>query len=40
MKDQADKKRGDRQFYVGDHVYLKLQPYVQSSIARRDNHKS
>lgn len=30
MKSQADKKRTDRSFQVGDFVYLRLQPYVQS----------
>jgi hypothetical protein len=39
MKFQADKKRTDREFQVGDMVYLKLQPYVQSSVATRANHK-
>jgi ribosomal protein L21E len=33
MKSQADKKIMDRSFQVGDSVYLKLQPYVQTSIA-------
>jgi hypothetical protein len=33
MKQQADKNRSDRQFEVGDQVYLKLQPYIQTSIA-------
>lgn len=28
MKSQADKKRSDRVFQVGDMVYLKIQPYV------------
>lgn len=28
MKDQADKHRQEREFQVGDMVYLKLQPYV------------
>jgi hypothetical protein len=36
---QADKKRAERVFQVGDKVYLKLQPYVQSSVATRANHK-
>lgn len=39
MKSQADKKRVDRVFEVGDKVFLKLQPYVQKSIARRSNQK-
>ena len=39
MKMQADKGRSDRSFQVGDSVYLKLQPYVQSSLAPRANQK-
>jgi len=39
MKNQADKKRSERVFNVGDWVYLKLQPYVQSSLAPRANQK-
>jgi hypothetical protein len=39
MKHQADKRRCDRQFSVRDMVYLKLQPYVQSSVSVRANHK-
>ena len=39
MKEQADKKRSFRVFEVGDKVYLKLQPYIQSSVAPRANHK-
>ncbi|XBI45125.1 hypothetical protein VPH35_109656 [Triticum aestivum] len=35
MQDQANKKRSFRQFQV----YLKLQPYIQSSVAPRANHK-
>jgi hypothetical protein len=35
MKAQADKRRSDRQFCVEDYVYLKLQPYVQTSLAPR-----
>jgi hypothetical protein len=39
MKIQADKHRSERHFAVGDSVYLKLQPYVQSSLAPRSNQK-
>jgi ribosomal protein L21E len=39
MKSQADKTRVERTFEVGDQVYLKLQPYVQMSVARRTNQK-
>jgi hypothetical protein len=39
MKRQADKKRTERVFAIGDSVYLKLQPYVQSSVAARSNNK-
>jgi hypothetical protein len=39
MKKQADQHRSERSFLVGDMVYLKLQPYVQSSLAPRSHHK-
>jgi hypothetical protein len=39
MKHQADQNRSERQFAEGDMVFLKLQPYVQSSIAPRGNNK-
>jgi hypothetical protein len=39
MKRQADQKRSERSFNVGDQVYLKLHPYVQSSVATRSNQK-
>jgi ribosomal protein L21E len=39
MKAQADKNRTERSFSVGDKVFLRLQPYIQQSIARRKNHK-
>lgn len=39
MKLYADKHRSFREFAVGDFVYLKLQPYVQTSVATRANHK-
>lgn len=39
MKRQADKGRSECTFSVGDWVFLKLQPYVQSSLARRSCNK-
>jgi hypothetical protein len=39
MKFEADKKRSEVHFQVGDQVFLKLQPYVQSSVANRAHHK-
>ena len=39
MKAHADKRRSERSFSVGDFVYLRLQPYVQSSLAPRAHHK-
>jgi hypothetical protein len=39
MAKSANLNRSERQFAVGDWVFLKLQPYVQSSIAARANHK-
>jgi hypothetical protein len=39
MKKQADKNRTERVFLVGDRVFLKLQPYCQSSLVERQNHK-
>lgn len=39
MKVFADRKRTDREFNVGDEVFLKLQPYRQSSVAVRTNQK-
>lgn len=38
MKAQ-DKHRSEREFQVGDKVYMKLQLYAQMSVARRANHK-
>ena len=35
MKKQADKKRSDRHFQLGDLVYVKLQPYRQTTVANR-----
>lgn len=39
MKTQAGKRRSFCEFTVGDQVFLKLQPYIQSSVAPRANHK-
>jgi hypothetical protein len=39
MKKAADKNRSERNFEVGDHVFVKLQPYVQSSLAPRASQK-
>lgn len=39
MKQHADSKRSDRNFEVGDMVFLKLQPYYQTSVAIRRNLK-
>ena len=39
MKNQADKHRSDKQFVIGDLVYLKLQLYRQNSLVHRQFHK-
>ena len=39
MKCQADQKRREVSFEVGDYVYLKLQPYRQTSVAFRASMK-
>lgn len=39
MKKQADKGRTDRQFAVGDRVFLKLQPFCQRSVGDRMHSK-
>lgn len=39
MKHQADKHRVERSFNVGDAVFLRIQPYIQTSVAERVNQK-
>lgn len=39
MKMNADRKRREESFEVGDLVYLKLQPYRQKSLAQRPSEK-
>jgi hypothetical protein len=39
MKVHADSNWSEREFMVGDMVYLKLQPHIQSSVASRSNNK-
>lgn len=39
MKQHTDKKRTFRAFTVGEQVFLKLQPYILTSVATRANHK-
>jgi hypothetical protein len=39
MKFQADKWRSDRDFEIGDWVFLKAQPHAQFSLTGRTNHK-
>jgi hypothetical protein len=39
MKSQADKHRSPREFQIGESVYLKAQPYVQTSLAPRSSNK-
>ena len=38
MKKNADLHRSERQFELNNWVYLKLQPYVQSSLAEHSHH--
>jgi hypothetical protein len=40
MKWYADGHRSERQSHVNDRVFLKLQPYVQSSVADRSSQKA
>jgi ribosomal protein L21E len=39
QKHQVDKNRTERQFQVGQQVFVKLQPYVQTSVAQRLHQK-
>jgi hypothetical protein len=39
MKKSADLHRSERQFHPDDWVYLKLQPYIQSSVVDHSHHK-
>lgn len=39
MTQQANKKTSERIFYMGEIVYIKLQPYRQQSIHKRVSHK-
>nr|XP_040244229.1 uncharacterized protein LOC120963603 [Aegilops tauschii subsp. strangulata] len=39
MKKQPDKHRTDRSFEVGDLLYLRLQPFIQTSVAQRPYQK-
>lgn len=39
IKAQEDRHRSERVFQPGDWAYLKLQPYMQQSVARRTNHR-
>jgi len=39
MKRHADEHRSERHFQIGDLVFVKIQPYVQSSLAQRSNQK-
>ncbi|KAK9672853.1 hypothetical protein RND81_12G129500 [Saponaria officinalis] len=39
MKQHADKNRSEREFTIGNWVYLKLQSYRQMSVQPRGNQK-
>lgn len=39
MKRQVDDKHSEQQFQIRDMVFVKIQPYVQSSLAQRANQK-
>jgi hypothetical protein len=40
QKAQADNHRSERQFEVGQSVFVKLQPYVQNRVAQRTSQNS
>jgi hypothetical protein len=37
MKDQANKYPMDKEYEIGDLVYLKLHPYIQMLVTHRSN---
>jgi hypothetical protein len=39
MRQVADKRRSERTFFIGDWVFLKLQPYKQGSVMYRKHYK-
>lgn len=39
MKQQADRNRTEREFEVGERVYVKLQPYKQLSLKQKGKYK-
>lgn len=39
MKQQEDQHRSERSFQIGDWVYLRLQPYKQSSLKQKGKDK-
>jgi hypothetical protein len=39
MRKQDDKHHSERSFQVGDSIYLKMQPYIQTSVANCSTQK-
>lgn len=39
MKQQVDKGRVEKEFTIGDSVFVKLKPYMQQSVEFRQNNK-